>query len=97
MREIAKSIIGEEDFLEVFINCPLEECERRDVKGLYKLARAGKIKSFTGIDAPFEIPANPSIEIQTHQTSIDESTDKLLRIIYTKMSGCLQNNLSAKY
>lgn len=88
MREIAKSIIGEEDFLEVFINCPLEECERRDVKGLYKLARTGKIKCFTGVDAPFEIPPNPSIEIRTHQTSIDESTDELIRMIYNKIAGC---------
>lgn len=88
MREIAKSIIGEEDFLEVFINCPLEECERRDVKGLYKLARTGKIKCFTGVDAPFETPTNPSIEIRTHQTSIDESTDELIRMIYDKIAGC---------
>lgn len=85
IRELAKSIIGEEDFVEVYINCPIEECEKRDVKGLYKLARSGKIKSFTGIDSPFEIPVNPSAEIRTDLRSIYESTDDLLKIIHKKI------------
>ena len=88
IREIARNIIGEDDFLEVFINCPFEECERRDVKGLYKLARSGKIRSFTGIDAPFEAPVNPAIVIDTQQTSIEDSTSKLMRLIYAKMGIC---------
>jgi len=63
MRQMAKEIIGEDDFLEVFVNTPLEVCEKRDPKGLYKKARKGEIKNFTGISAPFETPDKPFIEI----------------------------------
>jgi len=59
IRKMAKDIIGEDDFIEVFVNAPVEVCEQRDPKGLYKKAREGKIKDFTGIDAPFDIPENP--------------------------------------
>ena len=65
MHAQAKSIIGEKDFLEIFVNTPVEECEKRDVKGLYAKARAGEIKDFTGVNAPFEIPAKPDLEILT--------------------------------
>lgn len=78
IRDKAKAIIGDEDFLEVFINTPLEECEKRDVKGLYAKARAGVIPNFTGISAPFEAPENPAIEIQTKNKSIEESGEELL-------------------
>ncbi len=81
MRNYAKSIVGEEDFHEVFINTPLEICEQRDVKGLYKKARAGEIINFTGIDSPYETPLNPYLEIQTEGLSIDESVQKLLENI----------------
>ncbi len=75
IRDYAKSIIGEEDFIEIYINAPLEICEKRDVKGLYKKARAGEIKNFTGIDSPYEAPVNPTIEIRTDQVDITEAVD----------------------
>jgi adenylylsulfate kinase len=77
IRSIAKKIIGEADFVEVFVNTPIEVCEKRDVKGLYAKARRGEIKEFTGIDAPFEKPANPTIEI-TETLSIDDCVKKIL-------------------
>jgi len=77
IRNMARDIIGADDFLEVYINTPLEECEKRDVKGLYKKARAGEIKDFTGISAPFEAPNAPSIEIKTKDKTIQSSGDEL--------------------
>ena len=77
IRTIAKNIIGKNDFVEVFVNTPLEICEKRDVKGLYAKARRGEIKDFTGIDAPFEKPENPTIEI-TDALSIEECVKKIL-------------------
>jgi len=79
IRSQAKEIIGEKDFVEVFINTPLELCEERDVKGLYKKARRGEIKDFTGIDAPFEAPAHAHIEIKTAQKSVEQSVNELLK------------------
>ena len=81
IRQQAKEIIGDDDFIEVFINTPLEVCEKRDVKGLYKKARNGEIKNFTGIDAPFEAPNNPAIEIKTENQSIEQSTNCLIKKI----------------
>jgi adenylylsulfate kinase len=75
---MAKDIIGEEHFIEVYVNTPLEVCEARDVKGLYKKARAGEIKNFTGIDAPYEAPLNPQIEIKTVAQSIDEACQLII-------------------
>ena len=77
VREMAKSIVGVENFIEVFVNTPLEVCEERDVKGLYKKARNGEIKDFTGISAPFEAPTNPDILIPTHEMEIHESVSTL--------------------
>jgi adenylylsulfate kinase len=77
-REKAKNIIGEENFLEVFVNTPLEVCEKRDVKGLYKKARSGEIENFTGIDSPYEAPLNPVLEIRTEEESLEESVQKVL-------------------
>jgi len=73
IREMAREIIGHEDFIEFFINAPLDVCESRDVKGLYLKARNGEIKEFTGINAPYEIPVDPSLEIRTDLLSIEES------------------------
>lgn len=84
IRANAKKIIGN-DFVEVFINTPIEECEKRDVKGLYKKARAGEIKDFTGINAPFEAPTNPDIEIKTVGKTIEESVNELLNHILQKI------------
>ena len=65
IRNLAKNIIGDIDFLEVYVNAPIETCEARDVKGLYKKARAGEITGFTGIDSPYEPPTKPFLEIKT--------------------------------
>ena len=73
IRQMAKDIIGQEDFIEIYVNTPLEVCEVRDVKGLYKKARAGEIENFTGIEAPYEAPENPQIEIETVEQSIEEA------------------------
>ena len=81
IRNIAKDIIGAENFIEVYINASLESCEERDVKGLYKKARKGEIKDFTGVSTPFEAPENPDIEINTNKLSIDESIQKVLDYI----------------
>lgn len=75
IRQMAKDIVGEKDFIEVFINTPIEICEARDVKGLYKKARKGEIKGFTGIDAPYEAPENPDIEVKTADLTIEESVE----------------------
>jgi adenylyl-sulfate kinase len=73
-RAKAKEIIGAEDFVEVFVNCPLEVCEQRDVKGLYARARKGEIKHFTGIDSPYEAPENADIEVHSDQHTVEECT-----------------------
>jgi adenylylsulfate kinase len=81
IRHLAMEIIGKEDFIEVYINAPLEVCEQRDVKGLYAKARRGEIKDFTGISSPFEIPSQADIEIRTDLMTIEECTEKLLELI----------------
>ncbi|MDA3816203.1 MAG: adenylyl-sulfate kinase [Prolixibacteraceae bacterium] len=78
MRNMAREIIGDDDFLEVFINTPLGVCEQRDPKGLYKKARAGEIKNFTGISAPFEVPENPFLEVENTNPDMDESVRQML-------------------
>lgn len=81
IRQLARSIIGEKDFIEIFLNPPLEVCEQRDTKGLYKKARAGEIKDFTGISSPFEAPSNPNLEIDTSVTSIKDSVEMIFNTI----------------
>ena len=81
IRQIAKDIIGDKDFIEVYINASVATCESRDIKGLYKKARAGEIESFTGISSPFEAPNNPDLEVNTSELSIDESVQKVLDFI----------------
>ena len=85
IRQMAKEIIGVENFREVFINTSVAECEKRDVKGLYAKARAGEIKNFTGIDAPFEAPNNAAVVVNTAELSIDESIQKVLDYILPKI------------
>lgn len=85
IRQEVKQKIG--DFLEVFVNAPLNVCEDRDVKGLYKRARAGEIKGFTGIDDPYEAPLNPDIECRTDLEELSESVDKVINKM--KESGYL--------
>ncbi len=85
IRELAKNIIGKENYIEIFINTPIEVCEERDVKGLYKKARKGEIKDFTGITSPFENPINPDIEIKTKEISIEESVKVIMDYIIPKI------------
>ena len=81
MRGMAADIIGRDDFIEIFINTPLEVCEQRDVKGLYAKARKGEIKNFTGIDAPYEAPENPQIEIKTVNKTVEECVSEIVDVI----------------
>ncbi|MBD2461703.1 adenylyl-sulfate kinase [Oscillatoria sp. FACHB-1407] len=76
IRDQVRDKIG--NFVEVYVNAPLEVCEQRDVKGLYKKARAGELKQFTGIDDPYEAPLNPEVECRTDQETLEESTEKVL-------------------
>ena len=85
-RELVKSKAN--NFAEIFVNAPLETCERRDVKGLYKKARAGEIKDFTGISDPYEVPDNPDLILNTHEEDIDESVQKV--IDYLNKSGYIK-------
>lgn len=85
LREMASSIIGKENFLEIFVSTSLEECERRDVKGLYAKARRGEIKDFTGISAPFETPESPALTLDTSVLSVEESVKRLLDLIIPKV------------
>ncbi|HXH17574.1 MAG TPA: adenylyl-sulfate kinase [Chitinophagales bacterium] len=85
LRAIARKIIGSRDFIEVYVNAPLPVCEQRDVKGLYKKARKGEIKDFTGIQAPFEAPAKPDVEVRTDKLDIEQSVEKVLKFILPKI------------
>ncbi len=86
-RAMARSLIGSEKFVEIFVDCPLKVCEKRDVKGLYKKARNGKIPDFTGIDSPFEIPDNPEIYVNTHLMSLEECTTAIIEYIIPKIKS----------
>lgn len=86
IRSMAEKIIGKDDFFEVFVDTPLEVCEQRDVKGLYQKARAGKIKNFTGIDSPFETPANPGITIKTADITIEEGVESLFETVLERVT-----------
>jgi adenylylsulfate kinase len=80
-RNIAKEIVGEGDFLEIYINAPMATCESRDVKGLYKKARAGEIQGFTGVNQAYEEPENPALELRTDLLSVDEAVDILFTFL----------------
>jgi len=86
IRQQAKDIIGASDFIEVFVNTPIEICEQRDVKGLYKKARAGEIKNFTGIDSPFEAPINPEIDIKTADLTVEAATNQIITTILSQIT-----------
>ena len=85
LREMAADIIGKDDFMEIYVSTPLEECERRDVKGLYAKARKGEIKNFTGISAPFEAPNHPALSLDTSKLSLEESINQLLELILPRV------------
>ncbi len=88
-REQVKAIVGEQNYIEVFVDAPIEICEQRDVKGLYKKARAGEVKNFTGIDSPYEIPDTPDVTIQTGTLSVEESIATLMKIILPEVKSGL--------
>ena len=83
-RENIKKPVGASNFIEIYINTSLEECERRDVKGLYKKARAGEIQNMTGISAPYEAPTQPDLEIATENETIEMSLKKIMRFLTQK-------------
>jgi len=85
-RKNIKDIVGNDNFVEIFVNTSLEECEKRDVKGLYEKARKGEIKDFTGINAPYEAPENPDVEVITDELSVQESVE----LIYSKIQEKLK-------
>lgn len=80
-RNLAKEIVGESDFLEIYINAPMSTCESRDVKGLYKKARAGEIQGFTGVNQAYEEPENPALELRTDLLGVDEAVDTLFTFL----------------
>jgi adenylylsulfate kinase len=86
VREKVRDLVGKENFVEVYAECPLEICEQRDVKGLYKKARAGEIKDFTGISSPFEAPLSADVVVPTHQLSVEEGVKKILEVIGKKLA-----------
>ena len=86
-RDFVRSLVEKEEFVEIFIDTPLEECEKRDPKGLYKMAREGKIKDFTGISASYEEPSNPEIYIKNKNISVDEASEVIVK--YLKNKGYL--------
>ena len=81
LREMARDIVGEADFREIYISTPLAECERRDVKGLYARARRGEVQNFTGISAPFEAPEHPALSLDTSVLSVEESVSKIVELL----------------
>jgi adenylylsulfate kinase len=85
-RQQVKTIVGAENYMEVFVNTPIEVCEQRDVKGLYKKARAGEVKNFTGIDSPYETPQQPDVTILTDKMNIEESIAELMKKVLPEIS-----------
>lgn len=86
IRQLAMDIIGNENFIEVFVSTPLEVCEQRDTKGLYKKAREGKITNFTGIDSPFDPPENADVDIDTSVLTMEESIETILKVVLPKIT-----------
>jgi len=84
-RKNIKDIVGNDNFVEIFVNTSLEECEKRDVKGLYEKARKGEIKDFTGINAPYEAPEKPDVEVITDELSVQESVELIYNKIQEKL------------
>ncbi len=81
LRRLASEIIGRENLISIYVNAPVEVCETRDVKGMYKKARSGKISDFTGVSAPFEVPAAPDFEVDTTTSSPEESINQLIEFL----------------
>jgi adenylylsulfate kinase len=84
-REMIRKLVGVENFLEVYVDCPIAVCEERDVKGLYQKARQGLIKNFTGIDSPYEPPITPFVTIKTAEESVEDSISKITELLAQKI------------
>ena len=84
-RDNIRHIVKDVNFVEIYVNTSLEECERRDVKGLYKMARAGEIKNMTGISAPYEEPESPDVEIKTETETIEQAVERIMTYIKPKL------------
>ncbi len=84
-REMVKKLVGKDNYLEVYVKTPLEECELRDIKGLYAKARSGEIKDFTGVSSPYEPPTNPDIIIDTSKLSVSELTETVYNTIIKQL------------
>lgn len=85
-RRTARDIIGNDSFFEVYISTPLEECERRDIKGLYKKARSGQIPNFTGVSSPYEAPEQADVTIDTTNTGVEECVDKIIEALEARFT-----------
>lgn len=84
-RNMVRELVNEQEFIEVYVSCNLEECEKRDPKGLYQKARNGEIKGFTGIDDPYEAPANPEITVETDKQPLEKSVEQIIH--YLEVNG----------
>ncbi|MCC6384281.1 MAG: adenylyl-sulfate kinase [Bacteroidia bacterium] len=84
-RDNVRNLLPKNDFIEVYVNCPIEVCEQRDVKGLYKKARTGEIAEFTGISSPFEPPPNPEIEVRTNEQSVEQCVNIIVDFVLTRI------------
>jgi len=83
-RELVRELLEAEEFIEVYVNCPVDECEKRDPKGLYEKARKGLIRDFTGIDSPYEEPIKPEIVVETNKYSIEENVEQVIQYLKSK-------------
>lgn len=84
-RQKVREIVGERDFFEIYVKCPVEVCEERDVKGLYKLARAGKIQNYTGVSAPYEEPLSPSLVVETDSCTVQGCVDRIVSFVMEQL------------
>jgi adenylylsulfate kinase len=91
-RNSARNLVPHGDFLEIYCQCPIETCEKRDVKGLYKKARAGEIPFFTGIGSPYEAPEQPELVVNTHEQSLDESVQCVINLLVQR--GIIKNAIA---
>lgn len=83
-RDMVRELVEDNEFVEIYVNCPLEECEQRDPKGLYKKARNGEIQNFTGIDAPYEAPEHPELVVETHKQPLEQAVGQVIRFLEEK-------------
>jgi len=94
-RGFVRNLVNKDEFIEIYVKCPLEICEQRDPKGLYLKARKGEIKYFTGIDSPYEEPVKSEITIDTSVTSIDASVGMIIDYLYRRSYIEIENNITA--